>query len=168
MAKRRKVRRKKVMRKAVRRARRAATRRAGALSSLSTVALAAELQRRQNEMPALRNREAELMAELDSVRAELDGLGAGGGAPGLRRRRGAIGRTGRGGSGRKRPKNDANLETYLARVLKGKTMGVTEVAIAVKRAGYRTTSPNFRTIVNQTLIKSDKIKKLARGKYTAA
>ncbi|MCL4741212.1 MAG: hypothetical protein KJZ54_03325 [Phycisphaerales bacterium] len=171
MAKKRKVRRKRVMRKAVRRARRSASRGSGALASMSTAAIAAELARRQNEAPALRNREAELMAELDDVRAQLAGLDV---SPARGRRR-AGGRPGRkpgrraaAATGRKRPQNDANLETYLARVLKGKTMGVTEVANAVKRAGYKTTSPNFRTIVNQTLIKSEKIKKLARGKYTTA
>ncbi len=156
------------MRKAVRRARRSAARGTGALASMSTEAIAAELARRQNEAPALRDREAELMAELDDVRSQLAGLDV---APARGRRRGGGRGPGRpvgGRTGRKRPRNDANLETYLARVLKGKTMGVTEVANAVKRAGYKTTSPNFRTIVNQTLIRSDKIKKLARGKYTAA
>lgn len=168
MAKKRKVRRRRVMRKAVRRARRSAARGTGALASMSTEAIAAELARRQNEAPALRDREAELMAELDDVRSQLAGLDV---APARGRRRGGGRGPGRpvgGRTGRKRPRNDANLETYLARVLKGKTMGVTEVANAVKRAGYKTTSPNFRTIVNQTLIRSDKIKKLARGKYTAA
>ena len=156
------------MRKAVRRARRSAARSGSVLASVSTAAIAAELARRQSEAPALRNREAELMAELDEVRAQLAGLD---GAL-ARGRRGAGSRTPgrRAGSatGRKRPRNDANLETFLARVLKGRTMGVKEVAEAVKSAGYKTTSPNFRTIVNQTLIKSDKIKKLSRGKYTAA
>ncbi len=156
------------MRKAVRRARRSAARGTGALASMSTEAIAAELARRQNAAPALRDREAELMAELDDIRSQLAGLDV---APARGRRRGGgrgPGWPAGGSTGRKRPRNDANLETYLARVLKGKTMGVTEVANAVKRAGYKTTSPNFRTIVNQTLIRSDKIKKLARGKYTAA
>ncbi len=171
MAKKRKVRRKRVMRKAVRRARKSAARGTGALASMSTEAIAAELARRQNAAPALRDREAELMAELDDVRSQLAGLDV---APARGRRRGGRkpgrkpGRPAGSGVGRKRPQNDANLETYLARVLKGKTMGVTEVANAVKRAGYKTTSPNFRTIVNQTLIRSEKIKKLSRGKYTAA
>ena len=37
---------------------------------------------------------------------------------------------------------------------------------AVQRNGYRTTSPNFRTIVNQTLIKhTDRFKRVSRGQY---
>ena len=60
-----------------------------------------------------------------------------------------------------------NLVQALAKVLKGRSMGVTEVSHAVQEAGYRTTSPNFRTIVNQTLIKSPLFKRLSRGQYTA-
>jgi hypothetical protein len=52
-------------------------------------------------------------------------------------------------------------------VLKGKTMGVAEAADAVQKAGYKTSSPNFRTIVNQALLRSELIKKLGRGAYTA-
>lgn len=69
---------------------------------------------------------------------------------------------------RKRHKNDSNLVEALRGVLKGTTMGVTEVAQAVQDAGYKTTSPNFRTIVNQTLIKHpEAFSKQGRGKYTA-
>jgi len=49
----------------------------------------------------------------------------------------------------------------------GKTMGVSEAADAVQRAGYKTSAANFRTIVNQTMLKSPKIKKVSRGQYTA-
>lgn len=69
---------------------------------------------------------------------------------------------------RKRHRNDSNLVEALQHVLSGKTMGVTEAAAAVQAAGYKTTSPNFRTIVNQTLIKHPKtFPKQGRGKYTA-
>jgi hypothetical protein len=45
---------------------------------------------------------------------------------------------------------------------------VTQVAAAVQKAGYKTFAANFRTIVNQTLIKNRKIfKKISRGQYTA-
>jgi hypothetical protein len=72
------------------------------------------------------------------------------------------------GGTRKRHRNDANLVESLQQVLRGKTMGVTEAADAVQQAGYKTTSPNFRTIVNQTLIKNpDVFSKQGRGLYTA-
>jgi hypothetical protein len=60
-----------------------------------------------------------------------------------------------------------NLIEALGKVLDGKTMSVTEVSEAVQKAGYKTTSPSFRTIVNQTLINSGKFKRVERGKYTA-
>jgi hypothetical protein len=72
------------------------------------------------------------------------------------------------GTPRKRPVNAAGLAESLHKVLKGKTMGVTEVAKAVVDAGYLTTAANFRTIVNQCLTNHRKLfKKLGRGKYTA-
>jgi hypothetical protein len=69
--------------------------------------------------------------------------------------------------GRRRPRNTSNLADALVDVLTGTEMSVTEVAQAVQDAGYMTTSPNFRTIVNQTLIKDNRIKKISRGIYTA-
>jgi hypothetical protein len=72
-----------------------------------------------------------------------------------------------GGSGR-RARNEMNLVDALSLTLKGKTMGVSEVADAVQRDGYKTTSPNFRTIVNQALLSNSKVfKKVSRGQYTA-
>lgn len=69
---------------------------------------------------------------------------------------------------RKRHRNSTNLVGALQKVLNGKTLGVTEAANAVQKAGYKTTSPNFRTIVNQTLIKHpDTFSKQGRGLYTA-
>jgi hypothetical protein len=47
-------------------------------------------------------------------------------------------------------------------------MSVTDVAEAVKQAGYKTTSSNFRVIVNQALLANPKVfRKVARGEYTA-
>ncbi|MEM9082824.1 MAG: hypothetical protein AAGB34_04445 [Planctomycetota bacterium] len=46
-------------------------------------------------------------------------------------------------------------------------MSVTDAAHAVQQAGYATTSDNFRTIVNQTLLKDKRFKRVARGQYTA-
>lgn len=164
-----------------RRARRRRTARAprrgqtAGLGGLSTAAIQAELRRRARGVTKLARKRDSLLARAAELDAEIASLGgeAGGGpaAPRGGGRRGARGRIGRRAgapAGRKRAKNDANLEVSLAKVLKGKTMGVTEVSRAVQAAGYKTTSPNFRTIVNQALIRSDLIKKVARGKYTAA
>ena len=48
-----------------------------------------------------------------------------------------------------------------------KEMSVTEAADAVRANGYITTSPNFRTIVNQALIRDARFKRVGRGLYTA-
>jgi hypothetical protein len=55
----------------------------------------------------------------------------------------------------------------LTKVLSGKTMSVVDAAEAVKKAGYRTNSQNFRTQVNIALIKSGGFKRVGRGEYTA-
>ncbi len=143
------------------------------LSKVSVVELAAELQRRGGELAELQQRHQELVDELQQVEAVLAALGGmtgNGHAPnGHRAASGRIqspppGRTRAGG--RKRPKNEMNLVDALAQVLATSTMSVTEAAEAVQRAGYKTTSPSFRTIVNQTLINSGKFKRVDRGRYT--
>lgn len=159
----------------------AGTRRSGGtrgLSGVSVEALRAELDRRLGD---LETRRSELVAELEEVENEIESIGqsAGVGASAPRARtRGRRGRprsaprtTGGGGGrrgGGRRPRNEMNLVDALHGVLKGTTMGVTEMSEAVQKAGYRTSSPNFRTIVNQTLIKNpDRFKRVARGQYTA-
>ena len=70
--------------------------------------------------------------------------------------------------GRKRARNAESLVDAMRRVLTGTELTVTELSDAVQAAGYVTTSPNFRTIVNQTLIKYPKMfKRVARGVYTS-
>ncbi|MBK7403130.1 MAG: hypothetical protein IPJ41_00505 [Phycisphaerales bacterium] len=163
---------KKSKKKAARRTGNRAGRRGGAsaLRSVSTDALRAELERRSSELTQQRE---ELATQLAALDAEIASVGASAGrAPKSgRRRAGRPAKTAKQGaraSGRKRPRNAESLEVALAKVLKGKTMGVSEVATAVQKAGYKTSSPNFRTIVNQTLLRSELIKKTGRGAYTAA
>lgn len=132
----------------------------GSLKGISIVELQQELRRRQAGASSLIRKREALAARLAKVDAELASLGIQGGRGG---------KSAPMAGGRKRPVNDMNLVEYLQKVLKGKTMGVTEVANAVMKAGYKTTAANFRTIVNQTLIKHKTIfKKVQRGQYTAA
>lgn len=135
------------------------------LSKISTAALQSELERREGELGELEAYRDELLAELKEVERDLKDLGAVVSSVARATRTGTRGPRAGGG---KRPRNKMNLEEALAKVLRNKTMGVSEVAEAVQKAGYKTTSPNFRTIVNQTLLKSKLIKKLSRGAYTAA
>lgn len=152
------------------------------LSTASIADLQAELERRASELRDLEAQRSELLAELERVDGEIAELG---GSPGAVRR-GRPPATVRRGPGRppstgaaaarpaarrtggKRPRNKMSLVDALRSVLEGQTMGVSEVAEAVQSAGYRTTSANFRTIVNQALINNpDVFKKVARGQYTA-
>lgn len=140
------------------------------LRRFAVLDLAAELQRRQSELPQLKVRRDELAAELEQVDAAIAALSGGGsgGRSAGRAARGTGAASGRGGGGRKRPKNDSNLPDALAKVLNGKTMSVIEAADAVQKAGYKTNSANFRTMVNIALLNKKRFKRVERGQYTAA
>ena len=83
----------------------------------------------------------------------------------IRRLGGSGGRRGRAGGGRARNENSL-LET-LESVLKsaGKPMKIAEIADAAVKSGYRSSSANFRGIVNQTLIKDKRFISASRGVY---
>jgi hypothetical protein len=128
----------------------------GGLNAIAVADLQRELARRQRRAGSIMRKRERLVERLRAIDAEIAGLGLS--------VRGAAG----GGVvlGRRRPRNDMNLVEALAKALDGKTMSVTEVAEEVQRQGYQTTSPSFRTIVNQTLINSGKFKRVSRGQYT--
>lgn len=124
--------------------------RGGKLTGLSTAELQAEIRRRKSRNSSLQKRYEKLQNKLAELRKEIAESG------------GAV----VGGGGR--ASNELSLVDSLKKVLTGKTMGVSQAADAVLGTGYMTTSPNFRTIVNQTFIKHrNKFKKVSRGRYTA-
>ena len=126
------------------------------LNKMSTNELHAELQRRERDAQRLATKREKLLSQVAEIDAELASYGyeaVGGQTP---------------SGGRRRPRNTMNLVDALSTVLKGKTMGVSEAAEAVENLGYRSSSVNFRNIVNQTLLKhKNKFKKVGRGQYTA-
>ncbi|MCL4221490.1 MAG: hypothetical protein KJZ65_08965 [Phycisphaerales bacterium] len=142
-----------------------------ALANYPIAELQREMERRASQVgDMVRERDA-LLARVSELEAEIsafDGV--------LAVRAGTVRRPGRprkaaptrGSTGRKRPKNDMSLAEALVKLLKNRTMGVTEITSAVQKAGYKTNAENFRTIVNQTLIKDARFKKISRGQYTAA
>lgn len=146
------------------------------LERLSVSDLMSEINRRKSMMSRLVADQHRLQSELDAINAEIAGLELLGANPGLIMKRGpgrprtsspavkASGRrAGRGG-------NAHSLPIALHHLLQGRTMGVTEISEAVQKAGYKTKSPNFRTIVNATLIakaNAGLFRKVARGRYTA-
>jgi hypothetical protein len=136
------------------------------LSTYTREQLEAELRKRDAELEMRRD---ELLKELEDIDATLDNA-----APAAPVKR-SPGRLRGSGGGRKktghrgsRPRNKGSLAEALADVLKGKTLGVTEAAEAAIKSGYKTNAANFRTIVNQTLLKrGDLFKKVGRGQYTS-
>lgn len=118
-----------------------------AIEKVSTSELQREMVRRRRGVEALVRRRERLVRDLRDVEARIREAGV------------AV--------GGRRPSNKTNLADALAALLARSTMSVTEMADAVQRAGYRTTSPNFRTIVNQTLLKDKRFRRVSRGRYTA-
>ena len=136
------------------------------LSGLSMADLQAEIERRQRELPALRERRNRLLSELGDVEKEIAMLGGGGRGAGRGRGRGrgrvvAVKGT--------RPRNKVPLGDMIVQILpKDQPMKVSDIVDQVVARGYKTNSANFATIVNQTLIKDDRFKQHSRGHYVLA
>lgn len=134
------------------------------LSGMSTQAIHRELRKRAMKARGLVRQRDALMAKAAKLDAQIREYG---GAVRVSIGSAKMGLTAR-GTPRKRPVNETGLAEALHTTLKGKTMGVTEVSHAVVKNGYKTTAENFRTIVNQALLKHRKLfKKVSRGQYTA-
>lgn len=132
-----------------------AKRSSNSVAALSIAELNREISRRRRALPALQRRRDKAQAKVDRLDAMIAALGGSGGGA-------RAGRRGRGS-------NEGTLADFLKRALTGNTMGVTEVAEAVKKIGYQTNSPNFRTIVNAALMaKKNGFKRVSRGQYTVA
>lgn len=131
--------------------------RTASVGRMSVADLQAEINRRQRAVGKLVKQRNRLVSKLTRLERQIADAGGDVGA----RRGGAV-------SGRRRPKNEHNLSESLHALLKGKTMSVTDATAKVQAAGYKTTSPSFRTIVNQTLINhSNLFKRVGRGQYTS-
>ncbi len=131
-----------------------AKRSTGGLAGVSVSDLRKELAKRGRRVGTLERRRDRLLAKVHALNVQISEFG------------GAARMLAASGGARMRPRNEANLVESLQKVLTDKTMSVTEVSEAVQKAGYATTSPNFRTIVNQALIASGKFKRVGRGQYT--
>jgi hypothetical protein len=136
------------------------------VGGISLGAIEADFRRRMKVVSKVAKKREALVRKLEAVDAQLRALGM---TPTGAARTGGGRRTASGAKdGRVRPANEANLADSLHSLLKGKTMGVTEAAAAVQKAGYQTGAENFRTIVNQCLIKHrNMFKKVSRGQYTS-
>jgi len=125
------------------------------LARVSAGDLTRELRRRENVAARLTRKRDALLARAADLDRHI--LACGGTV-----RRSALRGGPRGG-------RSTTLVDALAHLLKGKTLSVTEMAGAVQDAGYKTSSPNFRTIVNAALLANrGRFKRVSRGRYTAA
>ncbi len=134
------------------------------VGGISLGAIEADFRRRMKVVAKVAKKRDALVRKLEALDAQLRELGMSTAAAARGGNRTASGAK----DGRIRPSNEANLADSLHAMLKGKTMGVTEAAAAVQKAGYKTSAENFRTIVNQCLIKHrNMFKKVSRGQYTS-
>ena len=125
------------------------------LTEKSIAELKNEIKRRERQLTTLHRRREKLVAQLTEIDEQIAELGgtASGASP--------I------GGGRKRYRNASNLADALVDLLKNQTLSVTAASIEVQKTSYKTTSPNFRTIVNHTLLRDKRFKRVGRGLYTS-
>lgn len=123
------------------------------LAGLPVSVLEKEIRRRSKSLKTLQRKRDRFAKRLAALDAQIAAAG------------GDVSTGGR----RSRPQNATTLVEAMSKTLSGKTMGVTELADAVRKNGYTSHAANFRTIVNQALIKHRKLfKKVSRGQYTSA
>lgn len=122
-------------------------------SALSTVELQLELQRRERAARGLLSRRAKAAKKVEEIDAQLTEMG--------------ISPTGLSGGRVKRAQNSLTLTAALQKLLDGKEMGIPDLVPALPSVGYRSESPNLRTMVNVALLKKDTFKRISRGVYTA-
>lgn len=124
------------------------------LAKLSVDEMLAEIKRRTSLIKQLNRKRAVLLTKLADVEAEI------------RERGGEVKAVKASRAGGKRPKNTESLPDAMAKVMsKEKTMSVAQIEAAVTKAGYRSTSKTFGTIIFQALAKDKRFKKASRGQY---
>lgn len=133
------------------------------LNRIPTVELLRELERRQAMAGEYEARRAALEKELAGIDAELAAfVGA------LGQRTAAARHVNRSAGARTRSANHQPLNAVLQKLLKGRTMSVTDITEAVQKSGYKSNAANFASVVNLTLLKrKDLFKRVGRGKYRA-
>jgi hypothetical protein len=150
-----------------------------ALKSLSTRDLRRELERREAGAAKLQKQHSGLSSRLAELEAMLADLGVNGtparrgrkpgrpkGSGAKVGRRGKVGRPKGSGKGGKRAKNAMTLpEAILKGVSMGATVSPAQAAMAAKKSGYKSSSPNFGMMVANALAKDSHFKRLGRGQY---
>ena len=108
--------------------------------------------RRKQLLPALTRKRDRLQRELNTLNTRIGDLGGKDAVPSA------------GPSGRAH--NARSLPETMHRILSRKgPLPIAEIVKAVKATGYKSSSPSFRAIVNQSLIKDKRFSKAERGVY---
>jgi len=130
------------------------------LKSATTTSLLKELDRRRGVLQEEREALLAEIAEIDAHIADIEDALASSRTTRQPRRRSSTKRTG----GKR-----VLLADALQSLLTGKELSVTEIADSLLKSGYKTKSSakNFRVMVNQTLTKDKRFKRVSRGIYTA-
>jgi len=125
--------------------------RAASNSGLSLAQLERLMRTRRSEMNRLGRKREKLQKQLDAVEAQIASISGGAG----------------GGGGGTRARNKISLQEAILGVLSKSSgpMKVGAIMDKVSDMGYRSTSANFRGIVNQTLIKDKRFTQASRGMY---
>jgi hypothetical protein len=126
--------------------------RTSSLSRLSIEDLKREIAQRQRRNVKLERKRQTLLRRLAVIEREM----------GVRPGRASVPE-----AGRTRPKNAMNLADTLRKVLTGKVMSIKDAIAAVQKAGYRSSSSNFRGIVSIALGDRKVFKRVKRGEYTS-
>jgi len=129
------------------------------LSHLSLTDLEKVIRARRTQLGRLEKRRATLLRRVDALDAQISAMGGSGAGRGRRGRLGTRGAA--------RPQNEQSLPEAIHDVLaKAKApVRVGDVADRVRAGGYRSSSANFRSIVNQALIKDARFASAGRGLY---
>jgi len=132
----------------------------------SVAQLRKELEDKERQVERLKTKRAKLAGELERLDREiarLSGETAAGGKSGRKKRTTKKRATKK---RRRRPKNKAGLADTLIQVLGGKeAVSIDQAVDLVRKAGYKSTSKNFRGLVGQTLSGDDRFKSVGRGVY---
>lgn len=123
-----------------------------ALAGMTISRLESMLNQQRSKKKDLLKERTKLLAQLDKLDRQIASVdGAGGSVSSSGRARNSMSLV-------------ATLESVLEKAPKG--MSVSDILGAVQAAGYKSSSPNFRGIINQTLIKErKKFVSVERGVY---
>lgn len=123
-------------------------------SNITTQEMLAEIKRRQGSTAKLNKKREALLVKIAEIEQAIKAEGGEIKHMAIRTKTG------------KREKNEMNLPDTMAKVMsKDKAMSVSQIEEAVTKAGYKTTSSTFKTIIFQALGKDKRFKKVERGQY---